>query len=343
MFDFKLLEVAIGLIFVYLLLSLLATAINEFVMRFFYSRGKNLKYAIQRMLEDQNPPPGETNDKNEKKNSLTEDLYNHPLIKKLYRPSRVKSKLMKGMKLPSFISSTLFTKTLLAVLSDSNSTDITLDKIKTKIEEIFKNSKSETRQLLEYFISEAGDNVEKFQNNIETWFNNTMDRAGGWYKHRLQQALVIIGLFISAFVNADSIKIIETLSHDPQARADMVSLAEGFLRDKEGEEGIFPDSIKTMPDSLLQKEILNLIQEDISQAGSVLGLGWQFPREIDSFGGKVCYIACEIPYRFIGWLLTAFAISLGAPFWFDTLKRVMSIRQSGTKPPDNTAGSPAVG
>jgi hypothetical protein len=34
----------------------------------------------------------------------------------------------------------------------------------------------------------------------------------------------------------------------------------------------------------------------------------------------------------LGWLITAAAASLGAPFWFDTLKRVISVRSSGKAP-----------
>jgi hypothetical protein len=39
-----------------------------------------------------------------------------------------------------------------------------------------------------------------------------------------------------------------------------------------------------------------------------------------------------------GWLITAFAVSLGAPFWFDTLNRITSIRAAG-RPPESSARS----
>ena len=34
----------------------------------------------------------------------------------------------------------------------------------------------------------------------------------------------------------------------------------------------------------------------------------------------------------IGWIITALAVSLGAPFWFDTLNRFMTIRNAGRSP-----------
>jgi hypothetical protein len=40
----------------------------------------------------------------------------------------------------------------------------------------------------------------------------------------------------------------------------------------------------------------------------------------------------ELYDHWAGWLITALAIWLGAPFWFDTLNRVMSIRAAGKSP-----------
>jgi hypothetical protein len=39
-----------------------------------------------------------------------------------------------------------------------------------------------------------------------------------------------------------------------------------------------------------------------------------------------------VPDHLLGWFLTGVAVSLGAPFWFDTLNRFMNIRATGTAP-----------
>ena len=44
------------------------------------------------------------------------------------------------------------------------------------------------------------------------------------------------------------------------------------------------------------------------------------------------WIWAIVPGHLLGWLLTAIAVSLGAPFWFDTLNKFMNIRSSGTAP-----------
>jgi hypothetical protein len=43
--------------------------------------------------------------------------------------------------------------------------------------------------------------------------------------------------------------------------------------------------------------------------------------------------------KILGWLLTAGALSLGAPFWFDVLSKFINIRGSGDKPDRADANS----
>lgn len=43
--------------------------------------------------------------------------------------------------------------------------------------------------------------------------------------------------------------------------------------------------------------------------------------------------------KFLGWLITALLISLGAPFWFDLLKKLVHVRNAGKRPEINTSSS----
>jgi hypothetical protein len=43
--------------------------------------------------------------------------------------------------------------------------------------------------------------------------------------------------------------------------------------------------------------------------------------------------------RFADLTLTAFAVSLGAPFWFDLLNRFMNIRSAGKSPDEKPKGA----
>lgn len=48
--------------------------------------------------------------------------------------------------------------------------------------------------------------------------------------------------------------------------------------------------------------------------------------------GRTLGLLLWILLHSVGWTLTALAVSLGAPFWFDTLNRFMSIRSAGGVP-----------
>jgi hypothetical protein len=73
-------------------------------------------------------------------------------------------------------------------------------------------------------------------------------------------------------------------------------------------------------------------EQQIKQAGSLVGrlplpLGWDnISSDTSSSTGLL------VARKILGFLLTAFAISLGAPFWFDLLQNVANLRGAGPKP-----------
>ena len=56
-------------------------------------------------------------------------------------------------------------------------------------------------------------------------------------------------------------------------------------------------------------------------------------------GDSANWVLALLP-MLLGWCLTAAAVSLGAPFWFDTLKRFVSIRSAGKPPAEETPTPP---
>ncbi|HKC65500.1 MAG TPA: hypothetical protein VKB86_17795, partial [Pyrinomonadaceae bacterium] len=76
LFDSTLLEVAIGIIFVYLLLSSICSALNEIIEGWLKNRATDLERGIRELLN----PNGEID-----KNSIVGQLYDHPLINGLYK------------------------------------------------------------------------------------------------------------------------------------------------------------------------------------------------------------------------------------------------------------------
>lgn len=309
MFGSVILEIVIGLIFIYLLLSLLATTISELAMNILYSRGKNLHIALQTMLDDE-------------KDVLCQKFFEHPLIQKL------KKKGQKGF--PSYIRNEYFSKVLIELLYKDN--DGKLENIEAAINDL---PDGKTKEVLKTFARDASGNIEDFKENIEKWYQEVMDQATGWYKVNVRKVLFGLGLIISIVFNADTIRMAEKLSLDPEARRQMVAMAYEYM---EKEEGLAATTSTESDSNLVQlrAKIHDLIEEELENPPSVLGMGWNGapPANIQFFSSLWPSTAWwgYIMYSMLGWIITAFAITLGAPFWFDLLKRVMSIRASGEKP-----------
>jgi len=74
---------------------------------------------------------------------------------------------------------------------------------------------------------------------------------------------------------------------------------------------------------LKQQEIIALIKSNDST--STQGIAQQIQNTVNNQGGWIKVA--------LGWLITAIALSMGAPFWFDQLSRIMNVR-NGRKPKD---------
>jgi triacylglycerol lipase len=154
-------------------------------------------------------------------------------------------------------------------------------------------------------------------NKIELWFDRTCDRSKGWFKRKINRWLIVIGLIVAALVNADTIQIFQRLSADPQLRAAAVELATNRLK----EEDIIDDG------SGSDAPVLELVREQVGEVAPFVGWSDQDPFVI-AWSDKEKSTLVAFAKKSIGLLLTAFAISLGAPFWFDLLQKLVNVRQS---------------
>ncbi len=344
------LEVALGLVFFYLLLSLLCTSLNELIAGLFNLRGKNLLGGLHNLLG----------------NVMAARLYDHVLVRGLSRPNS----------LPSYIPSDTFARTLLDIIAPARSTGlITVQDVRAQIAVLGDPS---LKQVLLILLDESGDDMGKFRQGIEQWFNHSMDRVSGWYKRKTQAITILVALLLTIAVNGDTIMILSTLSGDSVIRAMMVSQAEAFVTSSStpqpatplesgkgtqsaGNQKLLdgppaPSPIPSSPTestgahggeplpamgqrgtaespplpTILSGSPENAFRpyQDLQNLG--LPLGWSVKN--DGALRNVPKDAQGWIFKVIGLLITVFAISLGAPFWFDLLNKIVSIRASGRSP-----------
>jgi len=366
------LDVVIGLIFIYLLYSLLGTLVTEIISINLGLRARNLFCAIHRMFANVNVGPFTTFLRNRffksiPGDSLIERFYRHPEIK--YQAAN------RRFSKPSGIDVESFSKTLLDLFEEiGKEIPKADDKIKAGIEN--SGLDDNTRDYLLRKYERLHGDYDSFKVSVENWYDNTMKQATEWYKRNIQILLFFIGFGIAWAFNVDTFVIVKKLSKDKGARENMVNLASSYLQKTtvpdsisiqyniEGYALIDSSNIKLVKaynvkmDSLLRvREELN---QDMREANEILGVGGWLPDSLEigskglkpvagletnivpkdwykdkkegfltiTTGKRIAYYFLLLWEHFMGYAVTALAISLGSPFWFDLLSRIMKLRAS---------------
>jgi hypothetical protein len=285
MFGSQIIDVGIGLITLFLLLSLICSSIKEGLETFLRYRSKDLERGIKEILDDPKMLP---------------TFYDHPVINALFKGKYSEAKKLGN--LPSYIPSQTFAVAV-------------LDMYKTLPET------APLRKAITPLLESAGTDFRRAQANVEDWFNAAMDRVSGWYKRRTQIIIAGLALCIAVSLNVDTIAVARYLSVTPDARKELIQQASKLTPSDAGAVDKFQTAV-----SLTDIPIgWTLQQSDVTRR-----IAWR-----------------ALPVDLWGWLLkvagliaTALAISLGAPFWFDVLNKIMVIR-STVKPEEKSRDEPS--
>ena len=334
MFNTSIIDVAIGMVFIYLLLSLLCTATNELIELLVKKRATDLERGIRELLQ----PDSTSGTK-----GIVQDIYNHPLVNGLYggtyESSGIKSvmRYVKRTQLPSYIPARNFALALIDVVVPDAAPDAEnpLATVRARLQGI---ENDRVRKALTTLVDSAAGDVTRARMNIEEWYNSSMDRVSGWYKRRSHIIVLVLGLLVAIAVNADSVLMVRRLASDRALRDSLVASANVYAQEA------VKTNATTPPDPLPTTQCTQVCTDESAQCklrktqceiGALgLPLGWASrsdPRlnwNANSLGG-------HLQDHLFGWLLTALAISLGAPFWFDILNKIIVIR-STVKPKEKS-------
>ena len=302
MFGSTILDVGIGLVFIYLILSLICTYINEMIATAMKLRAKTLEDAISSILNNQD---------------LVKNIYDHSIIQGLSRSGKA----------PRFIGCLEYSKP--SYISSENMALAFLDIIKKQCPNDQPNESSTLAGVLAcaeklpdgdlknaiFSIAQKSENdINQLRSGLENWFDDSMDRVSGWYKKQLQIIGISVALFVSVAMNADTIGLANRIYNDGIFRSTIVATAENAnYRNNQSDLAI--ESSKSKAENNDDKTLKD-------KSNVIRILGWdKVPMKFNDWVEKI-----------IGLLLTTFAISLGAPFWFDVLSKFMNIRMAGDKP-----------
>lgn len=328
-------EIAIGLVVAWLILSVATMQVQDWFTEKLNWRSTFMEKQLQDMLK--NP-------------KIVEQFYKHPIIQAMDVEKNIPWWRKKNDKkteiiTPTQISNPVFASAAVDVFLNAGKSENEIPAGAMSIKEMRKamnQSIVELRNLnpelaravlfMSPNLDVKGDQIEKtlasFRSNVETWFDNTMVKATQVYKLNAQKFAFIIGFILAILFNVDSINIMVKLWQEPTLRASIVAQAPSIKQDPKN----------TVKDTIAQMSELSL------------PVGWTTVpaesgatcNELFASDGKImlntkggCRELVNMPawdniwgylFKLLGFFISGLAASLGAPFWFDALNKLIGLK-----------------
>ena len=140
------LDVAIGMIFMWLILSIATMSVQEWIASYLKWRAKDLETAIERLLADK---------------VWAEQLYNHPLIEGLAKKT--------GMK-PSYIPANKFALALLDIVQTAGTQESFIQQRLLAANRELKKAPDQLGPFLLYIFKRFGTNIGRLLNRVLYFF-----------------------------------------------------------------------------------------------------------------------------------------------------------------------------
>jgi hypothetical protein len=289
------LDVAIGLAFIYFVLSIVCSAVNEGIAATLRLRAKDLERGIRSMLGDE---------------AMVKRFYDDPRIQALHQRLRLRKDHPTK---PSYIPSRVFALAVMDLLSPPAPAISEQERMRGARQSL-RGMADEVplKSMLADVANDARSRIDALASSLERSFDEVMDRVSGWYKRRVQWILLVVALVVVGAANVDSFAIGESLFRDDAVRSAVVARA------ADQQSPVACDKDDPAPTTL--DGVADCV-DGLAELG--LPLGWTKAATPDS--------AAESAFKALGLLITAFALTLGAPFWFDTLGKLARLRGTGNR------------
>jgi hypothetical protein len=299
------LDVLIGMAFLFFLVATVVASVNELIQTALNARARTLAKGIAALMDE----PDEV-----------ETFFGKPQIARLAKPAgKLRGLLSKlpgfaQQRKPSYVPSRVFALTVLKADADNvkigarlvAEANATIDQIGVKA---IRDLATQGLGAAEQMARAAELRRDAIMAELERAFDEVMERASGWYKRYVQWWLLALSLVTAIGLNVNAFTVAQRLWKDDALRAAVVQQAQQTVADPKN--GAASPQTKTPAQVAAQ---IDNIQE------LKLPVGWDPANTKGGFWGRLA-----------GWLVTAAAISLGAPFWFDVLGKLSRIRGTGGK------------
>jgi hypothetical protein len=351
--------VAIGLAFMYLLLSMICSTLQEWGAAIVKRRAAYLRKGLAALLNDRG------SEGLKETGPAVSQLLAHPIVESLMTRSVVKDKAQQSSL--SYLPARNFVVALLetfaaGALAPGADVEKELQNLEVKDDKgsILPEQTRALKASLLGLARRANNDREKFLEGAERWYDDTMDRVSGWYKRHTQVVVIILAVLVTLILNINTITVGKGLYEDAGLRDAVSAAAEAYVATHERPTAVVTETTASAPatdttatttiatttvdpkqeDAAHQKRLNDQVDE-LNSLNLPIGWRWQTAADAnkpDAEKGLPTSLLCAIgeavkkPGTWLGWLLTVIALSLGAPFWFDMLMKVVNVRTNGPKP-----------
>ena len=209
------LDMALGLILVFLTVSMVVSAVQEVCSSILRVRAAALERGLARFLTD---PSGTTT-------ALLDEIKSHPLITTLGSKS-----VFPGVSsFASYIPPEAFSNAVISVASKALPATATAADIMNAVKTWADGHNTiPFAQGVSDLVVTAETDVDTLRQTLETWFNGAMDRIGGVYKRESQIMSIAFGLLVAAALNINAFHIVQQLQANETLRLQIAAAATKF-------------------------------------------------------------------------------------------------------------------
>jgi hypothetical protein len=215
-------DVCIGLVLVYLLVSILCSGIQEYFSQRSAQRGEILRKGMMQLLMDR---------------WVYLHVINHPLVACMYRDNPGKR-----ARPPAYIPNDVFAQAVIDIVLKKGERlgaaivrmpgqPATFADVHTAAAICAQHRLGVGIALLP-LLDTANYDLTNARKNIENWYAAMMDRASGWYKRYAKKELLWIGFLAAVVFNVDSIVITQRLFESEDLRDQMAGAAKALVDTK---------------------------------------------------------------------------------------------------------------
>lgn len=347
MLDLRMVDVAISLALIYMMMAGVVSGLQEWLSNLLNLRGRYLMKGIASLLHQRTQSiqvaavfaPSEA----EPRPRVQTDASSAPAptyvlnVRRIFNAPAIDS-LRDGEsgKLPSYIPPSTFAlvlanhlvKDFLKEADKDKDGRVSAQEVMLALPEaVARMPESRLKTTLQTILSNTERSAGAIQHALEAHYDEVMARVSGWYKRHVQKLAFGIALSVAVGLNVNTLAIINHLNTHPAKAAELADRLEREL-DR------LPAATASAPAG--SDATLAQLRQQVDQMQQTrLPMGWQLSQQTllppsqwaDWFLGQVLSVDAFI--TLLGWLITAAAATLGAPFWFDMLSRLVSLRSSG--------------